>query len=92
LALQIADPQKDLTMPLIEFPQEELEEITAALQTYFDQEAGYEMGRFEAEHLLEFISEKIGKRFYNRGVLDSQALLEKRMESITEALVELEKA
>ena len=78
-------------MAIIDFSSEEKEELSSSLQSYFEEEVGYELGRFEAEHLVEFISTTIGKRFYNRGVLDAQALLEKRMESITEALVELEK-
>ena len=78
-------------MPLIDFTTEEKDELTTTIQAYFDEELGHELGRFEAEHLVEFISEKLGKLFYNKGVLDAQALLEKRMESIAEAFVELEK-
>lgn len=78
-------------MALIDFSTEENDEITAALQSYFEEEIGYELGRFEAEHLVGFISNTLGKRYYNKGVLDAQALLEKRMVSITEAFVELEK-
>ncbi|MEM7277271.1 MAG: DUF2164 family protein [Pseudomonadota bacterium] len=49
------------------------------------------MGQFDAEFLLEFFSEEVGAYFYNQGLLDAQAVSEKQLESIAEAIDELQK-
>jgi uncharacterized protein (DUF2164 family) len=41
--------------------------------------------------IVEFTSEKMGTQFYNKGLFDAQSILEKRMETITEAIHQLEK-
>ncbi len=50
-----------------------------------------EIGQFDAEFLLDFFSEQIGPYFYNRALYDAQAILESRLESIAEAIYEIEK-
>jgi uncharacterized protein (DUF2164 family) len=39
----------------------------------------------------DYFSEKVEVYFYNRGLLDAQAVLDVRMESLGEAIFELEK-
>ena len=51
-----------------------------------------DLGTFESEDLLEFINSSIGPLFYNRGVLDAQAMLTQRVEYLVEAMSELEKS
>jgi uncharacterized protein (DUF2164 family) len=78
-------------MALIEFSVAEKERLTRELQTYLENELGVDLGRFDAEHLLDFFSEKMGTEYYNRGLFDAQAILEGRMDTIVEAISQLEK-
>ncbi len=78
-------------MSLIEFSKEEKEIITRKVQMYFKEELEQDIGSFDAQFLLDFFTEEIGAYFYNRGLYDAQAILEKRLESLTDAIFELEK-
>jgi len=75
----------------IKFNKNEKEIIVKKIQMYFQEELDQKIGQFDAEFFLDFIGEEIGAYFYNRGLFDAQAVLEKRMESLTEAIYELEK-
>ena len=63
----------------------------AKIQAWFEKELKQDIGQFDAEFLLDFFGDEVGKYFYNRGLYDAQAILEGRMENITEAISELEK-
>jgi len=78
-------------MSEIKFSKEEIEIITKKVQLYFCEELDYEIGQFDAQFLLDFISEEIGPYFYNRGLYDAQSILDDRMESISEAIYDIEK-
>ncbi len=78
-------------MSKIKFTKEEIEIITKKIQLYFSEELNQEMGQFDAQFLLDFFSEDIGPYFYNRGLYDAQSILENRLESITEAIYDIEK-
>ena len=78
-------------MSQIEFSREEKEAISRKLQLYFREELDQEIGQFDAEFLLDFFAEEIGPYFYNRGLYDAQAVLESRLENISEAIYEIEK-
>lgn len=78
-------------MSKIEFSKEEKAVIVGKIQLYFQEELDQELGRFDAEFLLEFFAEEVGAYFYNRGLYDAQAVLEKRLDAIGEAIYELEK-
>ena len=78
-------------MSKIEFSEEERALLVRRIQLYFREELEQEIGRFDTEFLLEFIAEELGAYFYNRGLYDAQAILEKRMETLAEAIYELEK-
>ncbi len=78
-------------MSKIEFTKEEKRSIVKKIQFYFDQTLDYEMGQFDAEFLLDFISEEMGGYYYNRGLYDAQAYIEKKMETISEDIYQLEK-
>jgi len=73
------------------FSADERTELLRALREFSASELENELGGFEAEFMLDFITEKIGAYYYNRGLLDARALLEKRIETIGDALYELEK-
>lgn len=78
-------------MPLIEFSKEEQDIIVKKIQLYFKEELDQDIGSFDAQFLLDFFSEEVGAYFYNRGLYDAQAILEKRLETLSEAIYDLEK-
>lgn len=75
----------------IQFTNDEKAILVNKLKMYFHEELDQELKQFDAEFLLDFIGEEIGAYFYNRGLYDAQALVESKLESITEAFVEIEK-
>ena len=78
-------------MPNIEFTKEEKALLVSKIQRYLSEELDQNIGQFDAEFLLDFISRELGAYYYNRGLYDAQAILEKRLDTITEAIVEIEK-
>jgi uncharacterized protein (DUF2164 family) len=78
-------------MSEIEFSKEEKELIVRKIQLYFKAELDSDIGQFDAQFLLDFFAKEVGGYFYNRGLYDAQAVLEKRMDDITDAIYELEK-
>jgi uncharacterized protein (DUF2164 family) len=78
-------------MSKIAFSKEEREIMVRKIQLYFKEELEQDIGKFDAGFLLDFFSDELGAYYYNRGLFDAQAVLEKRLESITDAIYELEK-
>jgi len=78
-------------MATIEFSTDERTAIAQRIKQYFTDELQQEIGEFDAGFLLDFFSEEIGPYFYNRGLLDAQAVIEERVESIADALYAIEK-
>ncbi len=79
-------------MSEIKFSNEEKLAIGKKVQRYFEEQLDQEIGQFDAEFLVDFFANEIGDYFYNRGLYDSQAILQKRIEEIGEAIMDLEKA
>jgi len=78
-------------MQEIEFSKEEKEIIVRKIQLYFSEELDHKIGQFDAQFLLDFFAKEVGAYFYNRGLYDAQAILEKRLDDISETIYELEK-
>ena len=78
-------------MSSITFSSEEKDALVEKLRKYFERELDYELGQFDGEFLLDFISKEMGASYYNRGLYDAQVILQDKMESITEAISEIEK-
>ena len=78
-------------MSELKFSKEKKEIIRAKIQLYFREELNQEIGQFDAEFLLDFFSQDVGAYYYNRGLYDAQAILDKKMDNITEAIYELER-
>lgn len=66
------------------------EELVSRLQDYLDSELGVELGRFDVEFLVDFITRHMGFEFYNQGLADALKALEDKMQDFTETLYELE--
>ncbi len=79
-------------MAEIKFSAEEKLAIGQKVQRYVADELDLEIGQFDAEFLLDFFAQEIGEYFYNRGLYDAQAVLEKKIEEIGESILQLEKA
>ncbi len=78
-------------MALFDFSKAEKEAIVQKIQKYFSEEMDQEIGQFDAGFLLNFFSEEIGPFFYNKGIQDSQAILQKRIDGVIEAIDSLQK-
>ncbi|MEM9555344.1 MAG: DUF2164 domain-containing protein [Acidobacteriota bacterium] len=65
--------------------------LVPLVQDYARDELDRDLGDFEAEFLVEFFAETLGPLLYNRGLHDAQAMLHRRIDSIGEVIVELEK-
>ena len=78
-------------MAKIEFNKDEKELLAQKIQLYFNQELNQQIGQFDAEFLLDFFTEEIGAFYYNRGLMDAQVAVQSRIETIADAIFELEK-
>lgn len=78
-------------MSAIKFSKDEKERIIRKIQLFFSEELEQTIGQFDAEFLLDFFSEEVGAYYYNRGLFDTQAILESKLEIIADAIYELEK-
>lgn len=78
-------------MSIVEFSLQEKNTITEKLQKYFIKELDTELEQFDAEFLLDYISEEMGVYFYNKGLNDAQAILHEKIDIISDAIYEIEK-
>lgn len=76
----------------ITFSSDEKAIIVRKIQRYFSEELRQEIGRFDAEFLLDFFGAEVGGYFYNRGLYDAQALLADKLEDMQDAIFQLEQA
>jgi len=65
--------------------------IVAQIQEYFKSKLDSDIGRFDAEFLLEFFSAEIGVYYYNQAITDAHKLLHSQIDSVSEHILELEK-
>ena len=77
-------------MSQITFTEDEKSTLVDKIKNYFENELSSEIGQFDAEFLLEFFSKEIGGYHYNKGLRDAQNIFKERVESITDAIYELE--
>lgn len=64
--------------------------IAEQVQAYLRTELQQQVGAFEAEFLLDFVAERIGAHYYNRGLHDARALLATQLDSLDDALYQLQ--
>ena len=74
----------------IEFKKQEKELLVQKLKHYFTNELDQDIGQFDAEFLLDFFGKELGVYYYNRGLIDAQDIFKSRVDSITDAIYELE--
>ena len=78
-------------MSEISFSREEKQQLVDILQDYLLEELDQEMGRFDAEFLLDHLIKHLGPIFYNKGLHDAQALMQKHMDNYNDDIYGLEK-
>lgn len=77
-------------MDVTKISKEKRERIVAKLQAYMEENIEFEIEQFDAEFLLQFFIDEIGVLFYNQGIIDAQAKLDRRIDDIKESIAELE--
>jgi len=75
----------------IELDKNQKQSMTQELQRYLQDELEVEIGQFDAEFLVEFISKKFGAVYYNQGLTDAQGVMERKMMDIADEIYEIEK-
>lgn len=75
----------------IKFTTQEKDILASKLQKYMMSELETELGQFDAEFLLDFISQEMGSYFYNRGLYDAKILLDDKISEISDSFLDLEK-
>ncbi len=75
---------------MIEFTPSRRLELSESVRAYCSKELSVELGRFDAEFLVDFFNREIGPYYYNQGLLDAQAALLKRLDDVKEAIMSLE--
>lgn len=78
-------------MSEISFTPAERQQLCEKLNKYLTDELDTELGQFDIEFLVDFISKELGGFYYNRGLYDAQTLMSAKIELINEAISELEK-
>lgn len=74
----------------IQLDSKQKSELTHTLQKYLQDELDVELGQFDAEFLVGFISKKFGAVYYNKGIEDAQKVMERKMMDISDELYEIE--
>ena len=69
-------------MSKIEFSKAERDDLIHKLGLYLDRELDCEASDMQVGFLLDFISEKMGPRYYNQGVRDAQTLFQRKLEDV----------
>lgn len=78
-------------MSEIKFSAEEKALIVDKLKRYFSVELDQDLGQFDAEFLLDFISSEMGAYYYNRGLSDARAVMQSKLDQVDDAIYEIEK-
>jgi len=78
-------------MSKIALSKETREVLVQKLSRHLKSEFDVDIGGFDAAFLLDYISETIGPYFYNQGLQDAQAIFREKVETISEAIYEIEK-
>ncbi len=76
---------------MIQLERAQKETLATVIQDYMQDELSIEIVQFDSEFLIDFITEKLGAVYYNKGVEDAKSLIERRMLEVSDELYEIEK-
>lgn len=68
--------------PHFKFSQQQRSDIKATLQKYFSEELEVEIGSLQADILVDFLDEHVGRHYYNLGVTDAMTVLKEKTEDL----------
>ncbi|EID7695717.1 DUF2164 domain-containing protein [Vibrio parahaemolyticus] len=75
---------------MIKLERAQKETLASAIQDYMQDQLSIEIGQFDSEFLIDFITDKLGAVYYNKGVEDAKAVIERRMLEMSDELYEIE--
>ncbi|EGQ8537434.1 DUF2164 domain-containing protein [Vibrio parahaemolyticus] len=75
---------------MIKLERAQKETLASAIQEYIQDELSIEIGQFDSEFLIDFITDKLGAVYYNKGVEDAKVVIERRMLEMSDELYEIE--
>ncbi|HCM1067005.1 DUF2164 domain-containing protein [Vibrio parahaemolyticus] len=75
---------------MIKLERAQKETLASAIQDYMQDELSIEIGQFDSEFLIDFITDKLGAVYYNKGVEDAKAVIERRMLEMSDELYEID--
>ncbi|EJY0698947.1 TPA: DUF2164 family protein [Vibrio parahaemolyticus] len=75
---------------MIKLERAQKETLASAIQDYMQDELSIEIGQFDSEFLIDFITDKLGAVYYNKGLEDAKAVIERRMLEMSDELYEIE--
>ncbi|ASI95058.1 DUF2164 domain-containing protein [Vibrio rotiferianus] len=75
---------------MIKLERAQKEILAVAIQDYMQDELSVEIGQFDSEFLIDFITEKLAPIYYNKGIEDAKAVIERRMLEMNDELYEIE--
>ncbi|EGQ8058024.1 TPA: DUF2164 domain-containing protein [Vibrio parahaemolyticus] len=75
---------------MIKLERAQKETLASAIQDYMQDELSIEIGQFDSEFLIDFITDKLGAVYYNKGVEDAKVVIERRMLEMSDELYEIE--
>ena len=78
-------------MSEIKFSKEQKEILVNKMTQYFETELSQDIGQFDCEFLLDFISKEMGAFYYNKGLVDAQAILSNKVDDLMFAIDEIKK-
>ncbi|ENP8342280.1 DUF2164 domain-containing protein [Vibrio harveyi] len=75
---------------MIKLERAQKETLATAIQDYMQDELSLEVGQFDSEFLIDFITEKLAPIYYNKGIEDAKTVIERRMLEMSDELYEIE--
>jgi uncharacterized protein (DUF2164 family) len=78
-------------VPDIKLDKPTREMLARQLKRHLKDEMDVEIDPFDAVALLDHLAETLGPHFYNQGLSDAQAIVKSRIDTVIEAIGEIEK-
>ncbi|WP_039976768.1 DUF2164 domain-containing protein [Vibrio jasicida] len=75
---------------MIKLERAQKEALARSIQDYMQDELSVEIGQFDSEFLIDFVTEKLAPIYYNKGIEDAKSVIERRMLEMTDELYEIE--
>ncbi|WP_045461552.1 DUF2164 domain-containing protein [Vibrio hyugaensis] len=75
---------------MIKLERAQKEALARVIQDYMQDELSVEIGQFDSEFLIDFVTEKLAPIYYNKGIEDAKSVIERRMLEMTDELYEIE--